>query len=321
MPLFQIHHITKYEYDKPVKESINQIRLMPMDDEHQQIVSFELKITGNPEVETFLDYYGNTTGEFNLLQPHTELIMDGRLVVRTSDNDPMSHLHQAAPADLAGLLENDIFLQGLAEPERIEREEELQTILADIVTEGATTVDQIALAAMAYIFQNFKYKKGITTVETTVDEILDHRSGVCQDFAHVLLQMLRMAGIPARYVSGYICPNKSGMRGEGATHAWIEYYLPGVGWKGIDPTNNVLTAGNHVKLAVGKNFDECTPVKGTFKGIAKQRLSVYVSVGYEDGHVFEEINRVNMQTHRQDGTEPWQDDYLAQLQQQQQQQQ
>ena len=118
------------------------------------------------------------------------------------------------------------------------------------------------------------------------------KKGVCQDFAHVLLQLLRTVGIPSRYVSGYICPNESGLRGEGATHAWVEIYTPTQGWLGLDPTNNIWTMDNHIRLSVGKNFYDCTPVKGTFKGLARQTLSVSVSVGYEDGRHFEEINNV-----------------------------
>jgi transglutaminase-like putative cysteine protease len=176
---------------------------------------------------------------------------------------------------------------------------------------------EIANGCCAYIYQHFQYQKGITTVETTIDEILEHRSGVCQDFAHVLLQMLRTLGIPARYVSGYICPNKSGMRGEGATHAWIEYYLPGYGWVGLDPTNNVFAGPYHVRLATGRHFGDCSPVKGTFKGLAHQNLSVFVSVGYEDGHVFENLNDVQQEEMEIEGTLPWQDELIAQQQQQQ----
>ena len=127
-----------------------------------------------------------------------------------------------------------------------------------------------------------------------MDEILEFKSGVCQDFAHVLLEMLRSISIPSRYVSGYICPNKDGARGAGATHAWVEVYLPSIGWVGIDPTNNVWVTDHHVVLAVGRHFNDCSPVKGTFKGPANQALSVLVSVGYEDGHVFEENNAVKL---------------------------
>jgi transglutaminase-like putative cysteine protease len=134
-----------------------------------------------------------------------------------------------------------------------------------------------------YVYETFTYKKGITTVETTLSEIWTLKSGVCQDFAHFLLAILRLVGIPSRYVSGYICPNKNGMRGEGATHAWVEAYLPSYGWLGLDPTNNCIVNEQHVKLAVGKSFSDCSPVKGTYRGTSNHVLEVGVSVTYEDG--------------------------------------
>jgi transglutaminase-like putative cysteine protease len=157
------------------------------------------------------------------------------------------------------------------------------------------SIAQIIKDSSECIFGQFKYHKGITNIETTVDELLEQRAGVCQDLAHVMLELLRTIGIPCRYVSGYICPNKNGMRGEGATHAWVEAFIPKFGWAGIDPTNNIWVTNNHVKLAVGRNFTDCSPVKGTFKGPAKQSLSVYVSVGYEDGQTFEELTKVRLE--------------------------
>jgi transglutaminase-like putative cysteine protease len=139
-----------------------------------------------------------------------------------------------------------------------------------------------------YVFEQFKYIKGITSVETTLNEVWELKAGVCQDFAHILLVFLRQIRIPARYVSGYICPNKNGMRGEGATHAWIEAYIPFNGWVGLDPTNNCEAGDLHVRLAVGRNFSDCSPVKGTYKGTAGQQLEVGVSVSYENGRKTEE---------------------------------
>jgi transglutaminase-like putative cysteine protease len=124
---------------------------------------------------------------------------------------------------------------------------------------------------MQYVFTNFTYTKGITNIETTLDEILEHRKGVCQDFA-LVLQLLRTAGIPSRYVSGYICPNESGLRVRG--NACLGRNYSKQGWLGIDPTNNIWTMENHVKLSVGLNFSECTPIKGTFKGFATHKLSI-----------------------------------------------
>lgn len=321
MPVFKIHHITLYQYDRPVKENINQVKIFPIEDAFQEVKDFEIKITGNPSINIYEDYFGNKVGDFNVHSPHAELSIDCRMTVKTAER----HLvHEELPVvdtdSLKKETDKNIFLFRLADPERISSNALIDKILEEIKADTLSVKD-IASACCQYVYNNFKYQKGITTIETTVDEILDHRQGVCQDFAHVLLQLLRTAGIPARYVSGYICPNKSGLRGEGATHAWVEYYLPGHGWVGHDPTNNILVDCHHIKLATGRDFTDCTPVKGIFKGIARQLLSVYVSVGYEDGHVFEDKNNVKLELQPGEGTEAWQSEYLALKQQQQQQQQ
>ena len=145
-----------------------------------------------------------------------------------------------------------------------------------------------AIRLNGYVYANFKYIQGVTSVESTVDEVWKLKAGVCQDFAQVLLVMLRMIDIPARYVSGYVCPNRNGMRGEGATHAWVETYIPFYGWLGLDPTNNVVANDLHVRLAVGRSFNDCSPVKGTYKGTSNHKLEVGVSVSYEDGHHLED---------------------------------
>jgi transglutaminase-like putative cysteine protease len=146
-------------------------------------------------------------------------------------------------------------------------------------------VEPVAQKLNEYVYQQFQYIKGVTNVETTCDEIWRLKAGVCQDFAHILLAMLRTIHIPARYVSGYICPNRNGMRGEGATHAWVEAFIPDYGWLGLDPTNNCIVNDLHVRLAVGRNFSDCSPVKGTYKGTSNHKLEVGVSVSYEDGHI------------------------------------
>jgi transglutaminase-like putative cysteine protease len=318
MPLFKIHHITYYKYDRPVKENVNQVKIFPVENEKQQVKEFELTVTGDPVVHQFEDFFGNKVGDFNVHLPHTELSIDCKMTVATDDKVLLhEQLPQVNLETLHAETEKQIFLFRLSDPERINSKAAIESILAELQYKQLP-VSEIARACCNYVFTEFQYQKGITNIETTVDEILEHRQGVCQDFAHVLLQLLRTAGIPARYVSGYICPNKSGLRGEGATHAWIEYFLPGFGWVGLDPTNNILVNNHHIKLATGRDFGDCTPVKGMFKGIAKQSLSVYVSVGYEDGHVFEDKNSVKMELQMGEGTEEWQSEYIKMMQQQQQ---
>jgi transglutaminase-like putative cysteine protease len=165
---------------------------------------------------------------------------------------------------------------------RLEEQEEIRELVE--AYDHYMTPLAVAKALNEYVYNNFKYITGITSVETTLDEVWRLKAGVCQDFAHMLLVMVRMLGMPARYVSGYICPNKNGMRGEGATHAWVEAYIPYYGWLGLDPTNNCIANDMHVRLAVGRNFSDCSPVKGSYKGTSNHVLHVGVSVSYEDGH-------------------------------------
>ncbi len=284
MSKFRIRHVTRYAYEDAVRDSANQIMLYPIQDEFQDIQHHKVVITGNPLLNVHEDYYGNKVGTFTHAQPHRELVIDSQLVVVTksrllpADDQPM----EKQWTDLKSLKHDLRFIDFL--------KQEKFSALAELakVTEEVRCRDCSPLASARdlckYVFDEFTYRKGITTVETTVEEIWKIKSGVCQDFAHILLVMLRQLGIPSRYVSGYICPNKSGMRGEGATHAWVEAFIPQIGWLGFDPTNNCIVNETHVRLAVGKNFSDCSPVKGTYRGTSNHTLEVSVSVSYEDGN-------------------------------------
>ncbi len=318
MAIFKIVHITKYQYNWPIKESINEIRLFPHNFENQDVLQYELHITNNPDVEISKDYYGNRVGNFNNLEAHSEMTIESRMSVRVNHSLKIPEIDLTTVADLEIEKQKSVLLLRLSYPETIQKQNKINAILKKIDCSDKPVIE-IAQRCNQYIYENFTYTKGITNIETTVDEILTMKKGVCQDFAHVLLQLLRTVGIPSRYVSGYICPNESGLRGEGATHAWVEIYTPTQGWLGLDPTNNIWTMDNHIRLSVGKNFYDCTPVKGTFKGLARQTLSVSVSVGYEDGRHFEEINNVLLEEATIE--EKKQLDHIELLHQQQQQQQ
>lgn len=294
MPIFKIYHITKYEYDRPVKESMNNIMIFPYQSAEQEILQHELVITDHPEIFTYTDYWGNKIGTFNLLRPHRELTIESKLLIRTLSPEQIPLPSDTFAKDVEAVAYNDLHLLELERVSRMDSIDQMEQYVQQLNQPG-NNIRLVVEDTCRFIFTEFTYIKGITTIESTVDEILEKKAGVCQDFAHVMLELLRMMGIPSRYVSGYICPNKNGMRGEGATHAWVEAYIPGYGWAGIDPTNNVWATNHHVKLAVGRDFTDCTPVKGTFKGPARQSLSVYVSVGYEDGETFEELTNVQLE--------------------------
>jgi transglutaminase-like putative cysteine protease len=257
--------------------------LFPVKDENQEVLSQQLIITDEPTVEIFTDYYGNEIGSFMNLAPHTSLRIDSTVAVITKPKifpaddvaieEQWGHLYQ---------IRHVVPFIDFLKQENFEALDEIKKI-ADAGFYKSVSVFVAVQQLTEYVYQHFQYIKGITSVETTLDEIWKLRAGVCQDFAHMLMVMLRLLGIPARYVSGYVCPHDNDLRGEGATHAWVEAYIPFYGWLGIDPTNNCIVNDRHVRLAIGRNFSDCSPVKGTYKGTAKQTLEVGVSVSHEDG--------------------------------------
>jgi transglutaminase-like putative cysteine protease len=282
MPKLKIHHITRYTYEVPVRDSANQIMLYPLDDEFQETVFQNLQVTGSPSIEIHHDSHENQVGTFTHSQPHDQLTIDSRLEVLTKKRPIPDDLTPAAEQWISlKKLQYTIPYVNFLKIEPFQSYSELKLMMEPMHNERQTPLTS-ATAFCSFVFTNFIYKKGITTVDTTIEEIWKLKSGVCQDFANILLVMLRTVKIPARYVSGYICPNKNGMRGEGATHAWVEAYIPFFGWLGLDPTNNCLVGDTHVRLAVGKNFYDCSPVRGTYRGTSNHLLEVAVTVGYED---------------------------------------
>lgn len=283
MSKFKIQHITRYLYQDPVRDSANQIMLYPIRDQYQDVLQHTIQVTGNPMVHIHTDYFGNQVGTFTYVSTHRELIIDSQLMVLTKaralpeDKTPAADQWQELKNKRWSLEFVDFLKQ-----EELSTLPEIKAVVESQLSANSTPF-QAARHFSEYIYKTFEYRKGITTVETTPDEIWKLKSGVCQDFAHILLVMLRQIGIPARYVSGYICPKKNGMRGEGATHAWVEAYIPGYDWLGFDPTNNCVVNETHVRLAVGKNFLDCSPVKGTYRGTSEHVLDVSVTVAYEDG--------------------------------------
>jgi transglutaminase-like putative cysteine protease len=303
MPRFNIHHITKYTYEGPVRDSANQIVLFPVKDEYQEVIKQDLVITGDPGVEIYMDYYGNEIGSFTHADPHSSLTIDSRLEVVTKQRPALQDVaDKEAQWVLLEQISSEVPYIDFLKQEHLEyMSEVLQTVCPD----KARSKTPLAAAQQlrTYVYDHFKYIKGITSVESTLEEVWKLKAGVCQDFAHILLVFLRQIQIPARYVSGYICPNQNGMRGEGATHAWIEAYIPFNGWVGLDPTNNCVTDDLHVRLAVGRSFSDCSPVKGTYKGTAGQMLEVGVSVSYENGRTTEDAVTVLSQQPSVNGKE------------------
>lgn len=278
MPKFFIKHITEYQYSAPVIDSANQIMLHPRQDDFQTVLSHFLSINTNPEIETRTDFFGNTVATFMIPEPHKYLSIISEIEIithpRLYPEDTQDVVTQWN--EVNNLKDNPQFFDFL-KPIIFDGTEEISKML-EANNYSQRTPLEVITELCEYIYSNFKYIQGVTDVQSKLDDAWRLKAGVCQDFTGIFLQMVRMMGIPARYVSGYICPNGEGTRGEGATHAWIEAYIPEHGWVGFDPTNNLIANQFHVRLAVGRNYKDCTPVKGIYKGSAKDELLVQVKV-------------------------------------------
>jgi transglutaminase-like putative cysteine protease len=278
MATYKIKHITNYFYDKPVYDSINQLMVYPIQDYYQKIHYLNIRISNNPSVQTFTDKYHNLLGIFNILELHNQLTIIADMEVDVKPMvEPIFELSVEEQWSALVKIKSDFLIRDFLKYEDFKEFEAVKSEILYLLNKELSPFEN-AKNLSAYVFSNFKYRQGVTSVETSIDEIWNFKAGVCQDFAHILLIMLRISNIPARYVSGYICPENHDLRGEGATHAWVEVFLPESGWIGLDPTNNCITSDRHIKLAVGRYFSDCTPVKGIFKGFSDHRLEVSVIV-------------------------------------------
>src|SRR5258706_6121792 len=278
MSSYKIRHITRYMYASTVIDCTNQIMLYPIVDALLEVRRHEIKISHHPTIEIFVDYFGNHTGVFSVIKPHTELLIESEAEVITKPVTlPLDDISADKQWQYLEKLKNDISYMDFLTQENFFSRNEVKEVLSTIISYDKTPL-QNAILLSDYVNNNFTYQKGITSVETRVEDVWQLKAGVCQDFAHILIIFLRMFQIPSRYVSGYICPKDKEMRGEGATHAWAEVYIPEYGWLGLDPTNNCIVNDQHVRLAVGRSFTDCTPVKGTYKGSGEHTLEVSVEI-------------------------------------------
>jgi transglutaminase-like putative cysteine protease len=261
----EIVHSTHYRYTGPIAESVMEVRLRPMDGAGQRCLDFALELSSGVKPRGYVDGYGNHVHYFNLVKPHTSLSITSRSVVETGlngDPEPGEDLVQdflrfRTPAkDVAGVRElaREHAISTSGSPEAIER-----------------SLDELTLA----ISRDFAYDRAVTNVYSSVDEVLEHRAGVCQDFAHLFIAVARAMGAPARYVSGYIhVPGDKGATT--ASHAWAEAWVPGKGWIGYDATRPVRSSEHHVRLAVGRDYTDAAPTRGIYIGSAIGSMKVRV---------------------------------------------
>ena len=324
MPVFNILHITRYEYSSAVTDSANQIILSPLSSDYQDVISHKITLSPTANIDYYYDYFTNKIGVFTIVEPHHSLEIRVELVVETFPIElPLINLDVQEQWQIVKEQAAQFPYIDFVRQENIKNREEIIFTIQSVADSGLSVMETTT-ALSSYIYENFTYKQGVTDYETEIDEIWDLKAGVCQDFAHLLLGMLRMLGVPARYVSGYISPSNQELRGEGATHAWIEVFIPGFGWLGNDPTNNCWVSDRHIKIAVGRDFKDCTPVKGTYKGTSGHKLGVSVIITTDKTKNLTDIPKVPMYMKENPSIEeflPQSNSYRQFLEMQQQQQQ
>ena len=284
MNRFHLLHATEFIYDGPVYESYNEVRLRPIHDDRQSCLSFRLTTLPASRGSSYKDGYGNWIHVSSILPHHRRLRFEAESVV----------LVHEAPGPEAGsmplgdldLMRHELFeehFDWVAPSAYVPYLPELAEISRSAETCCDGTVAGFAQSASDFIHNNFVYQKGATHVNSSVRDSLALRAGVCQDFAHLLLGVVRMRGLPARYVSGYIVSGSSEagnkqeeVIGGQASHAWAEVFLPGNGWIGFDPTLGKPIALRHIRVAYGRDYGDVPPVRGVYKGRAGQSLSVDV---------------------------------------------
>jgi transglutaminase-like putative cysteine protease len=274
----QVTHTTQFRYLEAVTDSFNETRLQPVSADGQLCRSFILKVLPTTRLSHFLDFNLNYVHFFEVPEPHIALLVQSTSIVTTAQH---VHSEKECPASIKSLQECGRMEQcyDFLQPSPfVNLGPEVWKLGLD-ATSGITDVWQAALAIMRFVHGNFHYTPLSTNVSTHMTEVLQQRRGVCQDFAHVMLGMCRAVKIPARYVSGYLYSGAEGsLVGFHASHAWCEVFVPGHGWRALDPTNNGQADENFVKVAVGRDYSDIVPIKGHYKGSTSVEMSVDVSV-------------------------------------------
>ncbi len=287
---YTVRHITKFRYSAPISESIMEVRIQPRSEGNQHCFDFRLSTSPRSRPQEYRGEFGNRVHHFDIPNYHSQLTISAEAFVEVTEPPPLPvALTPQSWEELDELTERDDYwdtlmpshfaapselLLELARELKLERRDDPLTVLRDL---------------NSALYRAFDYSPKTTRVDSPIDDALKLRRGVCQDFAHIMITLVRQLRIPCRYVSGYLYHQRQDRSASGATHAWIEALLPEFGWVGFDPTNNTLADERHIRVAIGRDYADVPPTRGVFRGKAESELSVTVKVAPFDVTPVEEI--------------------------------
>lgn len=281
---YTIIHRTRYSYDYEASESYSQVKISPLETLCQSVNSHWIEVSPDVPMFSHRDYFGNLVHEFSVPFRHSylEITATSDVTLFAPSHEPLNSLMKIKEAkewlDKYQLEFYDYLNPSIFVPIT----EEVRNFAKKILDPERRLTD--AIIDLNQIFtKEFKYKSGATNINTPIDEVIQKRMGVCQDFSHTMIAALRSAGIAARYVSGYIesydpDSKQPEMVGAEQSHAWLDVYIPDFSWFGLDPTNNMISSEKHMRVGLGRDFRDVSPVRGTFKGSGRQSLEVDVKM-------------------------------------------
>jgi transglutaminase-like putative cysteine protease len=283
---YKLVHVTRFSYDGPVSESYNELRLRPRHDEHQSCLSFRVTTWPAAKAVGHQDFYGNWVHLFHILPEHVALKVETEAVVMTHPQPAVASSATLGDLDAGGDGLRDEFFDWISPSQYCPFLDEIAALTREAESSCDGTIYGFGAAASSLIHSTFRYQKGATHVHSSVADCLATKAGVCQDFSHLLISLLRSRGVPARYVSGYLVPSQTAddrgamerVIGGLASHAWVQMYVPDAGWLGLDPTVGEFVEAQHIRVAYGRDYGDVPPVRGVYKGHAGQSLSVDVLV-------------------------------------------
>lgn len=283
--IYSVRHTTTFRYEPAVRESVMEVRLQPRSDGEQRCLSFNLAVDPAANVMQYRDFMGNTVHHFDIAGKHTVVKVTAQSAVEVQNVAPPRAADSGDWADLDALVAGNDYWEMLLPSHFAQSSASLEQLAGELGCERRGNPLALLTELNEAIYKLFAYVPNSTKVDSPIQEALETRQGVCQDFAHIMIALVRRVQIPCRYVSGYMFHRDEDEHDrsiEGASHAWIEALVPGLGWVAFDPTNNLVGGDRHIRVAIGRDYADVPPTRGVYKGEAQSELSVAVTVSPAD---------------------------------------
>jgi transglutaminase-like putative cysteine protease len=283
---YSIRHLTKFLYSNPISESMMETRMHPRSDQNQRCLTFHLSVSPRCRVFSYRDHLANHVHHFDIPGQHPQLVVVAESLVEVQPPSPIpSFLAPDAWAELDNMVEQGDYWEMLLPSEFAAPTDALEDLAANLDICRRDDPLMVLHQLNQQIYEYFDYKPRSTKVDSPIDLALSTKAGVCQDFAHIMISLVRTKlRIPCRYVSGYLYHGERDHDRSlhSATHAWVEALLPQLGWVGLDPTNWLVARDRHIRTAIGRDYADVPPTRGMFRGQAASELTVAVRVTPSD---------------------------------------